>query len=164
MEIRYVSPDDNLKEISNVYEQSWKYAYKNIIPQSYLDSIPKGHWVESLSKGNRENMVVTENNLIVGTSSLGRSRWEKYRECGEIVSLYLLPEYIGKGYGRALFDRVIKELNAMGFEYAVLWALEENTRARKFYEKYGFLFNGECRQDNIGGKEIQEVMYECRII
>ena len=64
--------DDNLKEISNVYEQSWKYAYKNIIPQSYLDSIPKGHWVESLSKGNRENMVGTENNLIVGTSSLGR--------------------------------------------------------------------------------------------
>lgn len=33
MEIRYADKNDDLFEISNVYESSWKYAYKGIIPQ-----------------------------------------------------------------------------------------------------------------------------------
>lgn len=32
MEIRYIDSNDDLKEISRIYEQSWKYAYKGIIP------------------------------------------------------------------------------------------------------------------------------------
>lgn len=44
MEIRYMIPADDKMEISKIYEESWKYAYKGIIPQDYLDSIPKGRW------------------------------------------------------------------------------------------------------------------------
>ena len=33
MEIRYVTKDDNPLEISKIYESSWKYAYKDIIPK-----------------------------------------------------------------------------------------------------------------------------------
>ena len=39
MEIRYIDKNDDPFEISDIYEQSWKYAYKGIIPQEYLDSI-----------------------------------------------------------------------------------------------------------------------------
>lgn len=42
MEIRYITKDDNPLEISKIYESSWKYTYKGIIPQNYLDSIPTG--------------------------------------------------------------------------------------------------------------------------
>ncbi|ETI96889.1 MAG: hypothetical protein Q606_CBAC00006G0002 [Intestinibacter bartlettii DORA_8_9] len=35
MEIRYVTSMDNPLDISKIYEQSWKYAYKNIIKYSY---------------------------------------------------------------------------------------------------------------------------------
>lgn len=38
MEIRYVAQNDDPLEISGIYESSWKYAYKGIIPQEYLDS------------------------------------------------------------------------------------------------------------------------------
>ena len=44
MIIRKMHQNDSREEISNIYEQSWKYAYKGIIPQAYLDSIPKGQW------------------------------------------------------------------------------------------------------------------------
>ncbi len=44
MIIRKMNQTDSREEISNIYEQSWKYAYKGIIPQAYLDSIPKGQW------------------------------------------------------------------------------------------------------------------------
>ena len=41
MIIRYLQQEDDLLEISNIYECSWKYAYRDIIPQDYLNSIPK---------------------------------------------------------------------------------------------------------------------------
>lgn len=163
LEIRYVLPDDDLQEISNVYEQSWKYAYKNIIPKSYLDSIPKGHWANNINRNGRNNIVMIENDSIIGTSSFCKSRWEKYCNYGEVVSIYFLPEYIGKGYGRDLLYRAIEELKSFGFEHVLLWVLEDNNIARKFYEKYGFIFSGEYRNDNIGGKELREVMYEYHI-
>ena len=47
MEIRFADKNDDLLEISGIYERSWKYAYKGIIPQNYLDSIPAGRWGEA---------------------------------------------------------------------------------------------------------------------
>lgn len=150
-------------EISNVYEQSWKYAYQGIIPESYLNSIPSGAWTDNIDEDGRKNIVMTENDSMIGTSCICKSRWEKYGNYGEVISLYLLPEYMGKGYGKALFERTVKELNALGFGHILLWVLEENMRARKFYERYGFIFQGECRSDNIGGKKLREVMYEYHV-
>lgn len=163
MEIRYITPEDRLEEISNIYEQSWRYAYQNIIPQSYLDSIPSGAWVENLSRNGRGNIIMVEKDAIIGTSSLCRSRWERYGDYGEIISIYFLPEYIGKGYGKKLLEEAIKGLRALGFKDVLLWVLEDNDRARRFYERNGFTFHGECRMDNIGGNQLREVMYEYRL-
>lgn len=159
MEIRYIDQSDDLFEISNVYECSWKQAYKNIIPQSYLDSIPGGRWADSIKKAERENLVLLENGKIIGTAGFGSSRWEKYSGFGEIVSIYLLPEYMGRGYGTALLKKCISELESRGFEGILLWVLEENFRARRFYESRGFVCSGEYMCDSIGGRELREVMY-----
>ena len=48
MEIRYITKDDNPLEISKIYESSWKYSYKDIIPQNYLDSIEAGQWADNI--------------------------------------------------------------------------------------------------------------------
>ena len=159
MEIRYITQNDNLLEISNIYESSWKYAYKNIIPQDYLDSIPKGRWADNINKDGMNNLVMIKDGLIIGTASFCKSRWERYRDYGEIVSIYFLPEYIGKGYGRLLLDKCIEELKKFGFSKILLWVLEDNHRARSFYEKCGFVFSGIFLQDNIGGKNLRETLY-----
>ena len=44
-----------------------------------------------------------------------------------------------------------------------LAALEENRRARAFYEKVDFRLYGKCRTDVIGGKAVRELAY-CRHI
>ena len=44
-----------------------------------------------------------------------------------------------RGFGKILFDSVIVELKKIDYRYIFLWGLEENLRARKFYEKEGFL-------------------------
>ena len=154
-----IDQNDDPLVISNIYESSWKYAYKNIIPQEYLDSIPTGRWANSITKDGMINLVLLENELIIGTASICRSRWKQCDEFGEIVSMYFLPEYMGKGFGSHLLKRCIKELNSLGFDKILLWVLADNVRARKFYEKNGFVCSNEYLNDNIGGKEIREVMY-----
>lgn len=159
MEIRYIFPTDDKYEVSNVYEQSWKCAYKYIIPQPYLDGISVGHWVEYLCQGKSHNLVVVENDTIIGTSSFSKSRFAKYKNYGEIISIYFLPEYIAKGYGKLLLDRTIKELKKLGYMRILLWVLEDNHKARRFYEKYRFVLSGEEMLVNIGGKDLKEIMY-----
>jgi RimJ/RimL family protein N-acetyltransferase len=52
---------------------------------------------------------------------------------------YVLPEFWGAG--------VADELHAAAVEHGVtsLWCLEENHRARRFYEKHGWRVNGRTR-------------------
>ena len=159
MEIRYINQSDNLLEISNIYESSWKYAYRDIIPQDYLDSIPTGRWANSINRNGINNLVVIENELIIGTASFCKSRWEQYSNYGEIVSIYFLPAYMGKGYGQHLLKKCIEELNGLGYDNILLWVLEENQRARRFYEKNGFTCSEIFLNYNIGWKELREVMY-----
>ncbi len=159
MEIRYIDKNDDPLEISDIYEQSWKYAYKGIIPQEYLDSIPRGRWVNGIGKPGNTDLVMEDNGRLIGTSRICASRWERYKDFGEIVSIYLLPGYIGKGYGHMLMERCTAELLSSGYDRLMLWVLEGNTRARRFYEKAGFVCTDEYLDDNIGGKALREVMY-----
>lgn len=159
MEIRYITPDDNLFEISNIYEKSWRYAFRDLIPKDFLDSIPVGKWADKVTAEGIYSLVLTKEDVLIGTASFSRSRWEKYSDYGEIISIYFLPEYIGKGCGGHLLRACISELKKLGFKRILLRVLEGNHRARRFYEKYGFTFSGDCQTEQIGGKELFELIY-----
>ena len=159
MEIRQIETDDDRYAISNIYEESWKYAYKNIIPDSYLESIPKGRWVSNLDRPGMNNAVIIENGIFIGTSGYCSSRFSEFEGFGEIVSIYFLPEYIGKGYGTQLLNYVIEELRKAGYKDVFLWVLEENIRAGRFYEKAGFIKTEKYLDDDIGGKALREIAY-----
>ena len=64
-----------------------------------------------------------------------------------------------KGYGSKLLEAVMNELKNQGFTEVFLWVLEENSIARRFYEKYGFQCSDDYRVDNIGGKDLRELRY-----
>ena len=52
----------------------------------------------------------------------------------------------------------LQALREMGFSQAVLWVLEQNSRARRFYEKQGFAADGAARTLHIG-RDLAEVRY-----
>lgn len=159
MEIRQIKENDDRFAISRIYEESWKFAYKDIIPQSYLESIPAGNWVSNLDKEGMNTLVMCEDDMYIGTSSYCKSRFSDFADFGEIVSIYLLPQYIGRGYGMRLLDAVVGELSYLGFQDIHLWVLEDNLRARRFYEKAGFVSSKNYLNDTIGGKELREMQY-----
>lgn len=161
MEIRLLRESDDRHAVSRIYEESWKTAYRNIVPQAYLDSIPAGLWAESLDRAGWDALVLIEEGQPVGTASVCPSRWPQYPDFGEIASLYLLPACMGRGFGRALLNAALKQLADRGFRDVLLWVLEENRRARRFYERNGFRLAGAPMEYAIGGKALNEVPY-CR--
>jgi GNAT superfamily N-acetyltransferase len=56
-----------------------------------------------------------------------------------LAGFYVLPEWWGTGVADELHDAAV----ALGAR--TLWCLEENARARRFYEKRGWEPNGETR-------------------
>ncbi|MCY3845652.1 MAG: GNAT family N-acetyltransferase [Acidobacteria bacterium] len=62
--------------------------------------------------------------------------------CGEIASFYVLPSEWRRGTGSRLGGRALAEARARGFAEVMLWVLETNARARRFYEALGFRPDG----------------------
>lgn len=81
--IRKINSSDSREEISNVYEQSWKFACKGIIPSDYLDGIPSGQWCGALDNPDRHTLIMVDGNKIIGTSSYCKSRFEDYKDWGQ---------------------------------------------------------------------------------
>ena len=159
MEIRRLRSGDDLFAVSRVYEESWRGTYRGLLSQEYLDSIPVGKWVPYLKQAGRESLLLLDGEKIVGTASCCASRLPEVSGWGEIISIYLLPEYWGKGGGKLLFSAVVEQLEAMGHRKIFLWVLEENRRARAFYEHMGFRPNGTYIDDEIGGIPVREMQY-----
>lgn len=60
----------------------------------------------------------------------------------ELYALYVHPAWWSTGTGRALMDRVLAKVAAAGYLCVTLWVLEDNARARRFYERAGFAPDG----------------------
>lgn len=161
MEIRALNESDDRLAVSGIYEASWKYAYRDILPREYLERIPAGQWVSGLDLGGRTHLVMLEEGRYIGAASCCASRFPEFEGWGEVVSLYLLPEYMGRGYGRLLLEAAVSALRDRGYEKVFLWVLEENRRARGLYERAGFRYGGTGREDVIGRRAVRELAY-CR--
>lgn len=158
MEIRRMKIEE-VNDVSRIYARSWKAAYRGIVPQDYLDGLPELRWTALLAENPSKSYVLIDGGRLAGTSSISPARDEKMAGWGEIISLYLLPEYFGRGHGRALLDFCVNELRAAGYAHIYLWTLEKNTVARTFYEKAGFKHDGEKITCSIGGESLTEVRY-----
>lgn len=85
LEIRYINASDDRMKISKIYEESWKYAYKDIIPKDYLDSIESEKLVSVLDLPGSNTIVCVENDKFIGTCSFSKSRFKEYSSYGEII-------------------------------------------------------------------------------
>lgn len=94
---------------------------------------------------------------MIGTAACSSARDENLSGWGELISLYLLPECTGKGYGKKLLNYVMKELEVSGFTNIYLGGLEANVSARRFYESQGFEFSGDTQQIKIADARLTEL-------
>jgi len=138
----------------------WQTAYRGIIPDAYLDNMPTE--IEQRTEnfrqaftdpGNVHSYCVMHGENMVGFITIDIIH-------ANIWAIYLIEEFCGKGYGKRLLDFAVNELEREGHYEIYLWVLEDNVRARRFYEKNNFYVDGTTRVvDRYGGVPLVQVKY-----
>jgi len=93
---------------------------------------------------------------IVGFSYVGPS---ETAGAAELYAIHVDPAVVGTGVGRRLMEDALARLAELGGERAVLWVLEANERARRFYHQGGWSPDGETRVEPIGGEPVRQLRY-----
>lgn len=160
--IRKAVPDDAY-DYSDAHIASWRYAYKGIVPDDYLDGLSVETRAESFRQSFAESsnilyLCAVYNDKIIGTLIINPSRDKDLPDAGEVSAIYLRPEYIGTGFGHKMMDYAVETLQQQGFNTMIVWALEDNTRACRFYEKCGYVADGAKKEINIG-KPLTEIRF-----
>ena len=75
-----------------------------------------------------------------------------------MYAIYVRPEAWGTGSGWALMDAAVEWL-AERWREAILWVAEENPRARRFYERYGWVPETTRVEEVVPGARLSEVLY-----
>lgn len=74
--------------------------------------------------------------------------WQENEDGVEILAIHSLPVSWGTGLGHAMLTEALMQI---GDRPVFLWAFKENTRARRFYEKHGFRWDGTERISEFDG-------------
>lgn len=100
-----------------------------------------------------------EDDRVCGFTTVGPSRDSDRGDVGELYAIYVHPNCWGGGIGRALIRAARRRLVEGSASEAILWVLDGNERAERFYRMDGWLPDGQRRRQDVHGIEVDELRY-----
>jgi ribosomal protein S18 acetylase RimI-like enzyme len=166
MIIRPAATEDG-PAVAAVRVVSWRAAYRGIVPDSLLATMNsnEAHWckIAAGAEPGTRMLVCEEVGRVAGFACYGTARPPHFELSGELYATYFLPKMIGKGYGAAIMLEAMAGLKGLGHDDMMLWVIENNVRARRFYERLGGVQIANSRQSfKLDGTAIWEVAYGFR--
>ena len=163
MQVRPGTGEDAVA-VETIRVNGWRAAYRHVLPADELDAMQIDHdrWrsrLETPPPGWSTFVVERHGGAVVGFASVGPSRDE--HGIGELYAIYVEPKHWSEGAGRALIERAEEQL-ASEYREATLWVLEENPRARAFYERAGWSVDGARKAEPRWGVRAPEMRYRKR--
>jgi GNAT superfamily N-acetyltransferase len=161
--------------VAEIKVTSWRAGYAGIVPVAVLAALDvdevTAQWQQILgdaaSKGQRTVLVTNGAQEVGGFASVGPYQLEQADEPdradrdpdGELMACYLHPDWWGRGAADPLIAAAESALAALSHRVAGLWVFEENSRARRFYERNGWEADGVRRHNPIGGVNVPRLRY-----
>ena len=142
--------------IANVLVQSWRAAYRDLLPDEVLASLSvpdrEKLWSDFLTARppHTRAVVATMAGAIVGFAATGPPLVPTDRAdptVGDLYALYLAPDVWRRGIGTQLHAAALDQLRSSGFTHAGLWILDTNERALRFYYRHGWTDTGRSQLD-----------------
>ena len=150
--------DRDIAEVGSLHYRSRASAYADLLsPEAVTFGSPSalGAWWAERWRWERDThrmTVAVDGGAVVGFTYLGPSAEPGVRE---LSAIHVDPSYVGTGVGRLLMRDALTHLG----ERAVLWVVAGNDRARRFYERGGWVFDGMTRDAPIGGDTVRQLRY-----
>ena len=153
--------DNDVAAIGRLHVASRNGAYAGFLSPAALNAVgPEAmgeYWAERY-RWEREDhrlTVAVVAGEIAGFTYTGPTEQEGV---GILHAIHVDPARQGSGIGRALMIDALADLTTRGTR-AVLWVLEHNIRAREFYERGGWTFDGGRRDEPIGPELTLQLRY-----
>jgi GNAT superfamily N-acetyltransferase len=160
--VRAASGSD-AEAIERIRIRGWQTAYRHVFPAAELDGmeVDWARWSRRLERppAGWRTFVAEDIDRVLGFASVGPSRDE--RRTGELYAIYVDPDVWASGVGSLLIERAEHQL-AAEYAEATLWVLDENARARRFYEGAGWRADDARKVDEHLGIAVPEVRYRKR--
>lgn len=136
-----------------VHCTAWKQAYCGLLSQGFLDArtleLSKGMALRAFRAG-YSTLLAKDGDEVVGFADYGPYRGDDIPNAGEVYAIYLLSDYYSQGAGARLMSAALRRM--LDCDRVVVWVLEGNERAIRFYERFGFRFDGESQTLDLGGE------------
>lgn len=169
LDIREMTADD-IGAVCALRVRGWQWAYAGLLPQAYLDGLDAAQEAEERRKhfasapADVVNLVAEDGTGgVTGWAAFGPYRdgatGERHPAHAELYALYVRPDRIGTGTGRALMAACLTRTRDRGYSDLRLWVLRHNIRARRFYERAGFAPDGTEESYEVAGALVPEVRY-----
>lgn len=157
--IKKMETEKEIRGKAFVVWQSWRETYPGLISQAYLDSLTLEMCEDAAFRWPDHVMIAKDEGRVVGFVRCGGMGAEA-PDTGEIIALYVLSGYHGKGIGRQLMAAGLEQLKE--YPRICLWTLKENKRAIRFYRKCGFCPDGrEKYSSRLEASEIGMTLKRC---
>ncbi|ELP67543.1 N-acetyltransferase family protein [Streptomyces turgidiscabies] len=157
---------DDCDRVSEIRIRGWQHAYKGLMPQTYLDALSVPEDAERrrtffVRAGSEVvNLVAEQSGTVIGWACHGPYRDGEIRtDDAELYAIYVDAERFGAGIGRALLGEAVRRCAGAGHRRLLLWVVEGNDRARRFYERAGFTADGAEEPFEVDGVAVPEVRY-----
>ena len=150
--IKSMETPEEIESKSLVHWKAWREAYDDLLPAEFQETMTLERCRFFSQKYPENTLIAIDGMKVVGFISYGNFRDETI-QAGEIIALYVLKDYYGKGIAQKLMKEALTILEH--FSEIFLWVLKENKRAIAFYEKMGFVFDGEEKVIDLG-KAVKE--------
>lgn len=153
--IREARPQD-AEAIAGIHVRAWQTTYRGQLSDDYLDGLRVEERLD-MHRGALDGppadyrmWVAEDSGRPVGFAVTGKSQdADAEGRIAELYAIYLEPDRMGSGVGRALFQYAVDDLRERGFRSATLWVLATNERARRFYEIAGWTTDGTVTSERI---------------
>jgi len=150
-------------EIARVHVRSWQQGYEGLMDQAHLDQLDVGErtemWTKLLGLPNQGARLVVESDGETVGFLVGARTSPGTEGAAEVFSIYLDPSVWRAGIGSALLDRGVELLRTPGPVPVILWVVDGNERACRFYERRGFRFDGGRKDEPVGDQLVPHIRY-----
>ncbi len=138
--IKLAETEDERNGRGYVHYRSWQETYDGLIDPNYLATVTLEKCTSIANRFPDNVLVAKDGDRVVGFAAYGSYRDNTLPDHGEIYALYVLREYQGRGLGYRLMCAAMKNLSK--YPSVALWVLKGNEKAIRFYQKYGYIFDG----------------------
>jgi GNAT superfamily N-acetyltransferase len=154
--------------VASVHTESWRDAYRGILPDSYLDGPIAGEradlWKSRFSTLNSDHLFVLLAEVPgepIGFACVLLDEDPQWGAC--LDNLHVLPGWKGRGVGRLLFNRAVQWVMTTEPGWPIhLWVFEANASARRFYDALGGEVVENHPKEVLKGIETLSVLYVWR--